>query len=106
MTLTKDDLAAIEHLIDNSLETKLETKLEAKLQPRFDAFEKRIIMRIDDLDDTLSQQTAAGFSEVYTKIADLQSTVDRIEQVQLAEIMRNDHQDQAIKKIRKALHAA
>jgi uncharacterized protein YaaR (DUF327 family) len=89
MTLTKDDLAAIEHLIDTSLETKLEAKLDAKLQPRFDAFEgnimkiiKKIDEKIDDLDDKLSRQTATGFADVYIKIEDLQRTVNRIERTQ------------------------
>jgi len=44
--------------------------------------------------------------ELYATTRRIEVTVDSIERVQMAELERNDKQDIAIKKIRKALHAA
>ena len=86
MGLTKQDLAAIERLIEAS--------------------ESRLIARIDDLDDVLSLQTEHGLQEIRDQLSDVKEVVDRIESVQQAELERNDRQDFAIKQIRKSLHAA
>ncbi|HEX7632871.1 MAG TPA: hypothetical protein VF401_00945 [Candidatus Saccharimonadales bacterium] len=79
MTLTREDLLAIKDIFERGLEEGLED---------------------------VKRQTAAGFAEVHARIDALQATVDRIERVQQAEIQRNDHQDIAITRIRKSLHAA
>lgn len=96
MSLTNQDLTAIKRLIDTA-NARLET---------------RLIKRIDELDDTLSLQTAAGFNEVHkringlsTKLSHVEQTVGRIERVQQAELERNDKQDLGIQKIRETLHA-
>jgi hypothetical protein len=85
MSLTKQDLTAIEKLIEAS--------------------ESRMITRIDDLDDVLSLQTEHGLQEVRDQIADVKEVVDRIARVQQAELERDDQQDAAINQIRQKLHA-
>ena len=89
-TLTQDDLQAIRGIVEEVVETIVETKVEdSKLQ------------------------TAAGFAAVDKQFArmhdrfdKLEQTVDRIERVQRAEVDRNDRQDEAIRHMRKVLHAA
>lgn len=107
-TLTKDDLAAIGELIDERV-----PKIMAK--PLL-SMENRLIARIDDLDDVLSMQMERGLqevryqlSEVNTKLSGkidtVKQVVNRIDSVQQAELTRNDHQDEAIKRLRENLHA-
>lgn len=98
MSLTQDDLRAIQHLIETS-----EQHLEQRLLPV-------ILARIDELDNTLSIQTAKGFEEVHTRIdkielelTEVKNTVKRIEKVQQKEIKRTDRHDAAIKHIRAVL---
>lgn len=75
--------------------------------------------RIDDLDDVLSMQMEHGLQEVRDQltatngqlshvsreVSSIKETVSRIERVQQAELERNDRQDEAIKQLRKNLHA-
>jgi acetyl-CoA carboxylase alpha subunit len=86
MSLTTDDLQAIRDIVEDVVETKVEAA---------------------------KRQTAAGFAavdkqfiKVHNRFDKLEHAVDRIERVQRAEIERNDQQDQAIRHMRRALHAA
>src|SRR5687767_5915701 len=97
MSLTKEDLSAIQQLIEAS-----ERRLE-----------QRLIARIDELDETISLQTAKGFDEVHTRIdkvkaelSEVKHTVKRIEHVQQKEIKRVDQHDATIKHIRTVLRTA
>jgi DnaJ-domain-containing protein 1 len=90
MSLTKQDLTAIEKLIQSSS----------------DGLESRLIARIDDFDDTLSIQMEHGLLEIRDDISSVKVVVDRIDRVQQAEITRNDKQDADIKQIRKSLRTA
>lgn len=64
MSLTKQDLAAIEKLIKASN----------------DSLEERLMARIDDLDDMLSMQTEHGLQEVRDQVSVVKEIVDRTEQ--------------------------
>ncbi|HVX56265.1 MAG TPA: hypothetical protein VHA37_00910 [Candidatus Saccharimonadales bacterium] len=86
MSLTRQDLSAIQKLIETS-----ERRLEAQLTAR-----------INDLDDVLSLQTERGLQAVRDQVHAVKLVVDRIERVQQAEIARNNRQDTAITQIRKA----
>lgn len=79
MSLTPADLQAIGKLIKQT--------------------EKRMIRRVDKLDDVLSLQMAAGLGELHDKFNELSDkqdrtndTIERIERRQLAEIDRTDRQ--------------
>jgi hypothetical protein len=107
-TLTKDDLAAIGELIDDRVPKIMAEPLLS--------MENRLVARIDDLDDVLSLQMEHGLPEVHdqlasvaaglsSEISEVKTVVDRIDRVQQTELARNDHQDEAIKKLRKNLHA-
>ncbi|MEK7059567.1 MAG: hypothetical protein AAB971_02315 [Patescibacteria group bacterium] len=117
MSLTRQDLNAIQRLIDNSC-NRLETSL---------------IKRIDELDDTLSMQMEHGLQEVRdqvnglrsemgglrsevdglrsevgelrSEVGDVKQVVQRTERVLLDEVDRNNQRDKAILKMRKSLHA-
>lgn len=96
-TLTQDDLAAIGELIDDRVPKIMAEPLMS--------MENRLLARIDDFDDVLSMQMERGLQEVRDQVSAVKRVVDRIDQVQQAELARNDHQDEAIKKLRKNLHA-
>ncbi len=90
MSLTDQDLVAIKRLLDIANQ-RLET---------------RLIKRIEELDDTLMIQTENGLQAIRDQVGKVQATVDQIKRAQQAEQERNDRQDNGIKRIRKALHAA
>lgn len=90
MSLTKDDLQAIKQVVEHVVEEAIE---DAK------------------------QQAAAGFAEVHKKIGKLEAKIvkqvhdvdlraSRLERVVVKEVDRTNDHGLAIKKIRKALHAA
>jgi hypothetical protein len=89
MSLTKQDLAAIEKLIKTFSNT----------------LEDRLTARVDDLDDTLSMQTENGLQEVRDQVSAVKEVVDRIDRVQHTELERSDRQETAISQIRKSLRA-
>lgn len=108
MTLTKDDLSAIAGLIDDRVPKIMTEPLLA--------MENRLLARINDLDDVLSLHMEHGLQEVRNQVAtvysnldnelcEVKKVVDRIDRVQQAELARNDHQDEAIKKLRENLHS-
>ena len=90
MSLTRNDLKSIKDIVDTSVS----------------ASETRLIKRIDELDDTLSIQMENGLQEVRDQIFEVQKTVNRMEKVQLREIIRVDGHETSIINIRKSLHAA
>jgi len=95
MVLTKDDLGAIQTIV----------------------YENAVLIRREI--NELSLDTAAGFVEVHSKLATIQSDLDEvkvdlgdvkttvkiIQRVQAAEIERVDKHESAIQKMRKALQA-
>jgi hypothetical protein len=89
MSLTKQDLTAIQHLIDTG-----NSRLETSLKRHF-----------DEKIDGLSTDTAMAFNDVYPKLDAIKDTVERIDRVQQTELGRNDNQDKAIKRMRENLHA-
>ena len=90
MSLTKTDLNQIKEIVETSAH----------------ATENRVIKRINELDDTLSIQMENGLQEVRDQIFEVQKTVNRMEKVQLREIIRVDGHETSIINIRKSLHAA
>jgi hypothetical protein len=100
MALTKEDLTAITEIV------------EAKVTAIVGGAEQRIMKHVTKEIDDLAIDTAKGFEEVHQKIAvlqdevvDVKHTVNRIEQVQRAEISRVDSQEAVIKKFKKAFQA-
>ena len=91
MSLTKDDLKAIQNIID----TRVPIIIDERIRPILEEFEERFSIKVEN-----------GFQEIRNQLNQLQNTVDSIERVQHAELERNDRQDADLKKIRKALHAA
>lgn len=89
MSLTNNDLRSIKDIVDLSAN---------RLKSSF-------IKRIDELYDTLSIEMENGLQEVRDQITEVQNTVDRIEKVQLREIIRVDGYETSIVNIRKALYA-
>lgn len=88
MSLTSGDLRAINRLITSS--------------------EKRMIQRINELDDTLSIQMAAGLEELHDKFNSLSDKLDktndavgRIERRQQAEIDRVDRQGNELTRLKR-----
>lgn len=79
MSLTKDDLQAIRDIIDS----------------RFEDFEERLKISMEQ-----------GLQETRDHADRIEASVNRLEASQHSEIERNDNQDAAIVKMRKALHAA
>ncbi len=115
MSLTEDDLLAIKHLVDGSIDERVPVIIKAVVQPM-----------LDEAIDKVMRQTAAGFAEVHEKFdavdrkfhevngkidgqsvgqQAIQDTVQRVEQVQRAEIDRVDQQSTMIASIRKTLNA-
>lgn len=90
MSLTTSDLKSIKDIVDTSVSSS----------------EARLIKRIDDLDDTLSMQVEHGLQEVRDQVGEVKQIVNRIEKVQLREMIRVDGHETSIVNIRKSLHAA
>jgi hypothetical protein len=122
MSLTRDDLQAVKQLIDSSIDERVPKiidervpaiidervqpmldKLEDRTFKRLSRLEHRLNVRIDETNETLAQQVAAGFEEVHSKFEgvhdkfegvhdkidnlsvqmhDIGQTVERIEQSQ------------------------
>ena len=80
MSLTRNDLTAISHLINLSADG-----LEKRLT-------ESIVERIDKLDDTLAIQTENGLQEIRDQVSKVSANTNR--------------QELSIKKIRQTLHAA
>lgn len=83
MSLTKDDIKAIKRLVDSSIDERTQPmldKLEDRTFKRLTRLETNLIERIDDTNDKLARQTAAGFVEVHDKIDGLSAQVDNIKQ--------------------------
>jgi radical SAM superfamily enzyme len=98
MSLTKDDLKAIQNIID----TRVPIIIDERVQPILEEFEERLKIQME----TGLQEVRNQVSNLQASVNRIEVTVDSIERVQQAELERNDKQDVAIKKIRKALHAA
>ena len=89
MSLTKDDLMAVKQLIDDSIDGRVPKIIDDRVQPMLDKLEDRTFKRLTRLEasltgrigatnDSLTQQTAAGFVEVHDKTNDLSVRVDDI----------------------------
>lgn len=74
MSLTKNDLQAIKRLVDDSIDRRVPIVVKPLL---------------DNLDENISQRTAAGFAEVHAKIDGLSEQIE----------------ETTIRKIRKVLRA-
>ncbi len=83
MSLTSSDLNQIKEIVETSAL----------------ATENRVIKRIDELDDSLSMQMEHGLQEI-------RDTVNRIEKVQMKEVIRAENHELAINHIRNTLHSA
>ena len=94
MSLTKDDLKAIQQLIETS---------EKRLMERLTT---QIIARINELDDTLSLQAGKGFNEMQHKIAAVDDHIGRVERIVQAEVSRIDQHETMFGKLRKAIGTA
>lgn len=116
MSLTKGDLKAIQSIIDTRVPVIIDERIPAIILPMFDQFEERLKIQIEaGLQEVRDQVNGLEdkFNSLEAKLNGVQATVSRIEvtvgsieRVHYAELERNDRQDVAIQKIRKALHAA
>lgn len=93
MSLTKQDLAAIGGLLDKKFQES-DSIISTSFDQVYSKFSK-IDTQFDKIDD--------HFDCLEGKVENIAQTVQRIENVQQAELVRNDRQDKGIKKLRKAL---
>ena len=114
MSLTKDDLQAVKQLIDSSIDERVPiiinehvpTMINEHVQPMLDRLEDRTFKRltrlehrlnerIDETNETLARQTAAGFEEVHNKIDNLSGQMhdigQAVERVEQSQQLQNKH---------------
>lgn len=75
MSLTTQDLQAIQQLIDAS-EQRMRTYIDKAIL----ASERRMRTYVDEAIDALARQTAAGFQEVHERLDRIEERLDRVEE--------------------------
>jgi archaellum component FlaC len=117
MTLTKDDLQAIKDIVDDAVEdAKLQTAAGfAEVHEKFNRVDqrfKKIDQRFEKIDEKF-EKIDARFEKIEKKVDRLadnlqkvKQTVNRIEDVQAAEVTRLDEQGKEIRIIKRKLKLA